>query len=50
MIMKALNTLKQLIKRSGNPTGGAVEAKAEPIGILTMRVYRAATGKWEDIK
>lgn len=27
-----------------------MEAKARPKATMSMRVYRAATGKWEDVK
>lgn len=41
--------IKNLILAS-QKTGGNVAAKAKPIPVMTLRVYRVATNKWEDVK
>lgn len=40
-----MNWLQKLLDRLPKPG----EAKTEPIGVIRARVYRAATGEWEDL-
>ena len=42
---RVMNWLKKLLDRIPRPG----EAKALPIGTISARVFRAATGEWEDL-
>ena len=35
--------------RGRQPPAGEMEVKAEPKAEMTLRVFRAATGEWEDV-
>ena len=42
-----MNWLRKLLDRLPNANPG--EAKTKPLGYISARVWRAETGKWEDL-